>query len=380
MIADMEDLLALARSRTAEGRHRLVENITDLFLSPEYRLSDHERALISDILIKLVDSIELDLRRELSVALAHSDVEMTELARRLANDDITVAWPLLQRTRLLQDVDLIEIIRFRTEEHRVAIAKGDGVTEPVSEALVAYGGIDALEALVNNPKAAISRSAMAHLVAEARRYDSFHEPLVSRHDLPTDLAYRLYWSVSAALRRHILEQFDIDEATVDEALRRANQAAEVARAEANGAQVTAERLVRRLAEAGDLTIDFLLNTLRNGHMPVFVAGMAFLVGVDQPTVWRVVTDKGGESLAILARAVDMTREQFTAMALLTTSSRGGPEVQSTAVVEKLTSLFNRIDTAKARKALVLWQRDRVFDEAIEELRHVRESGGAVAGS
>ena len=370
MAENAEALLDLARDRTAEGRRLLVENITDLFLSREGRLSDHERSLMSDILNKLIDGIETDLRRDLSTALARSGVEMPDLARHLAHDEIGVAWPLLQQTDLLKEADLIEIIRFRTEEHRIAIAGGQGVSEAVSEALIDFGGHDALEALVNNPDAAISRRAMTHLVAEARRYDSFHEPLLNRHDLPSDLAYRLYWYVSAALRRHILQRFEIDEVQLDEGLRRANQVAEVHHAEATKIDITADRLVRRMQENGDLTFEFLLNTLRQGHLPVFVAGFALMAQIDQRTIWRVVTDRGGESQAVLARAVGMEKPQFTTMALLTASESA--RAQSTAVLEKLSKIYESVSQEKAQKALKIWQRDFVYEQAQEQLKSITE--------
>ena len=52
--SDIVELLGLAKSRSEAARAQLVENITDLFLSDEGRLSEHERALMSEILSKLI--------------------------------------------------------------------------------------------------------------------------------------------------------------------------------------------------------------------------------------------------------------------------------------------------------------------------------------
>ncbi|MCH7646906.1 MAG: DUF2336 domain-containing protein, partial [Nitrospinae bacterium] len=75
------------------------------------------------------------------------------------------------------------------------------------------GDVDVITTLLQNGDAEISRSLMAHLVAESKRIDKFQMPLVNRRDLPPDLAQKMYWWVSAAIRHHIVTTFDIDSAT-----------------------------------------------------------------------------------------------------------------------------------------------------------------------
>ena len=57
----------------------------------------------------------------------------------LANDDIEVAYPILAFNKVLQDADLIEVIRHRTLEHQLVIAIREDVSEAVSDALVRTG-------------------------------------------------------------------------------------------------------------------------------------------------------------------------------------------------------------------------------------------------
>lgn len=114
---ELEKLLLLAKNKSSEGRARLVENITDLFLSNEGRLSEHERALMSDILGKLVGQVEADIRKELASSLAITGTELPDIVKMLASDEIEIARPLLEKSALLKDPDLIEIIRMRTDEH-----------------------------------------------------------------------------------------------------------------------------------------------------------------------------------------------------------------------------------------------------------------------
>lgn len=367
---ELQELLLLARDKSSDARARLVENIADLFLSDDGRLSEHERALMSDILGKLVSQVEADIRKELSNALSSGGIDLPEIASQLANDDVEIARPLLEKSSLLKDPDLIEIIRMRTDEHRMAIAMRDDVSESVSNALVEFGNEDVIEALLNNHDAQLNKRAMEYLVAESRRIDRFQEPLLRRSDLPGDLAFRMYWWVSAALRKTILTNFEVDPIIFEQAVRRAASAAMVGGQEEHSTYVKAQRLVRRMAENGELSIQFLLNALRQQRVAVFVAGMGEMGGVNFRTAWRIFSDKGGESFAILAKAVGVDRNQFTSIYLLVVQARDGGAPKAPGVLKEILTLFDGTTEANARGALQVWQRDSAYQEAIEELEKV----------
>lgn len=366
----LADLLKLARSKSNDARSQLVENITDMFLSDQGRLSEHERALMSDILGKLIHQVESDIRRELSEAIVKSGVDMPDVAKLLASDEVEIARPLLEQSDLLKDPDLIEIIRMRTDEHRMSIAMRDNITEPVSNALIEYGSEDVIEALLGNHDAQLSRRAMEYLVMESRRVDRFQEPLVMRSDLPGELACRMYWWVSAALRKKLLSEFDLDEVQVEHAVKRATSAAIIEQENEQSAYVRAQRLVRRMSENGELTIQFLINSLRQQRVPVFVAGIGELGGVDFKTAWRIFSDRGGESFAIISKAIGVDRSQFTSMFLLIGQAREGGSAKSPGVLQSILELFDQVSESNARGALQIWQRDSAYQTAIEELDKV----------
>ena len=367
---ELQDLLMLAREKSSDARNRLVENITDLFLTDHGRLSEHERALMSDILGKLVTQVEKDIRKELVNALTVTGIELPDIVTILANDEIEIARPLLEKSVLLKDPDLIEIIRMRTDEHRMAIAMREDVSETVSNALVEYGSEDVVETLLNNHDSTLSKRAMEYLVAESRRVDRFQEPLLGRTDLPDDLAYRMYWWVSAALRKQILNDFAVDPVVFEQAVKRAANSAIIDQGDDQGAYVRAQRLVRKMMENGELTVQFLINALRQQRVAIFVAGMAELSGVNFRTSWRIFSDKGGESFAILAKAVGVDRNQFTSIYLLVVQAREGGSVKSPGVLKDILALFDKISEANAKGALQVWQRDNAYQEAIEELEKV----------
>ncbi|MCH8685477.1 DUF2336 domain-containing protein [Pedomonas mirosovicensis] len=366
---DIEKLLGLAADRSHEARKELIHAIIDFFLPDRYRLTEQQRALMTDVLTKLVKSIEMDVRRNLAEMLLRSEVDLPELERMLANDEIEVARPLLEQSKVLQDSDLIEIVKKRTDQHRLAIAMRDRLSEPVADALIEHGSPDVIEALIRNEDAALSRRAMEYLVAESRRLDRFQEPLLSRSDLPPELAHRMYWWVSAALRRRILTEFTIDEETLDAALQSATRQAVVEMEDGQSLQARAHRLARRLQELGELTDTFLLQVLRQQRVALFLAGICERAQIDSRIGWHIISSRQLESFIVLARAIGMSRDIMAHIVLLLGQVNNPLAMQRPEVLTTILKLYDELDPARAERVLKLWQRDASYVLAIDGVQH-----------
>lgn len=366
-----DELIKLAQDKSVSAKNQLVENISDLFLSPSGRLNEHERALMNDILSKLIKSVEENVRKELAIRLSSSSEISPELAALLANDEIEISRPILEKSHVLDDQQLIEIIRNRTDAHRMAIAIREYVSEEVSGELIERGNEDVIEALIRNENADISELSMEYLVAESKTFDRFQEPLLNRHDIPASLAYRMYWWVSAALRRKIITEYSIDETVLDDALEMATKMAIQHHDDTDNAMKKAINLVRKMALNNNLKISFVLQSLRQEKVDLFVAGMAELSRLDTKIIWRSFRERTGESLAVIARAIEMDREDFTSMFLLVVQSRSGAKARTTNLLNSILSLFDDIDVKNAKTAVRHWQRDSGYQDAMIK---VRETG------
>ena len=104
---DSAYLLKLAREKSVERRRLLTEIIADLFQGDGKVLTERERALMFNIMHKMVRDAELSIRQIIGQRLADVPDVPHELALFLANDDIEVAYPILSGHTVLQDEDLI---------------------------------------------------------------------------------------------------------------------------------------------------------------------------------------------------------------------------------------------------------------------------------
>ena len=362
---DIAGLLALARRDRARDRAQLLDSLGELFVSEGERLSERERALIGDILRKLVQDMEREVRRRLAERLAAVEALPHEVVELLTNDEIDVARPILMRSRVLSDPDLVEIVRWRSHEHRLAVAMREGLSDTVSQALIESGDEDVIAALVENHNARLSNAAINYLVEESRRVDRFQEPLLKRPELPPELAHRMFWWVSAALRRYILDRWTVAEHVVDQHIEEATRTA----LEENPAVPPdrAVELAEELAGAGRLDGRFLLQSLRQGRIRAFVAGLARLTGTDLRTAHTIVFSADGDALAVACRAVEIDRNTFASLFLLARTFREQQGVTHPAAVERKLAFFDSVSRDQARVALRYWRRDSRYLDAVREI-------------
>ena len=215
-IFEAEELFKLASKKSKEGRTGLAKTISDMFLEGGKVLTERERVLMFDILHKIIADVEQSVRKTLSEAIADVDNLPPNLAETLANDDVEVAFPILSRSKILQDSQLIEVIRHRTLEHQLAITIRSNVSEDICDALIEKGDESVIRKLLENQNANISKKTMEYLAEKSKRVDSFQEPILRRDDLDPRLAKKMFFWVSAALRKFIIDNFQLDKSTVDD--------------------------------------------------------------------------------------------------------------------------------------------------------------------
>lgn len=367
---DLKFFLNLAQQKTADSRRTLFENVTDLFISENGRLSERERAQILAILGDLIYDVERQVRAGLAERLKERADVPSELAALLANDEIEIARPILIKSPALRDPDLIEIIRLRGQEYWLAITLRQSLSEEVSDAIIATQNLDVIQSLLQNHDARLSRSAMEYLVAEAERVDRLQNPLVRRHDLPPPLAIRMYWWVSAALRQHILRSFKLvpqSELAVDALIEEATDEALRADADVPSMSATARAFAERLAETTGITPDLLIQLLRSGRVPAVAAAFALACRLDEPLVRRLILSRDHESVAVLCRHVGFNRNEFATFFLLLSGANQGTAVTPPANLLGILQVYDDLTKEIAAAVLGYWRRLPAFSKAIAEI-------------
>lgn len=375
---EMQDLLDLARDKSANGKSQLVQIVGDLFFEEERVLNERERTLMTDILRQLIQDVEISVRKALADRMAEESEAPSDLINILANDELDVAHNILLKSEVLQDLELIEIIQHQTFEHQLTIAMRDKVSEAVSEALVETGNTKVIKTLIENDSAQISDDTIETLVNASKTEEPLQEPLLNRPDLSPHLAKRMYWWVSAALRKHIVEQYQIDPTELDQKIESTikDLLGEPEPASGHGEIDTrsleqASHLAQRLADKQAITPQVLLQTLRRGEVRMFEGMFAQLTGLRHNLVRRIVFEPGGEGLAIACKAIGMVKPDFGSLFLLSRSARPGDKVVDPREVSRVMTFFDRLRLDTAKKVVGRWKLDPNYLFALKQV----EGGG-----
>lgn len=362
----LKNLLELARDRSVPSRNRLVERLGDLYFE-DTSAKSAERELMAELLRDLIRDVEMTVRAKLARRMAADPNAPADLIATLANDEIEVAHAILVRSNVLGDAELIEIIHHRTVRHQESIAQRNAVSVDVSDALAETREPSVIETLIRNNGARISNETMAALVEESKKIETYQGPLLDRSDLSPHLARRMYWWVSAALREHIANNFEIDTIELDTKIVGAVTEILGERPAVELPSDGLDELARKLSEVESITPELLIETLREREISLFEALFARLIGLKKNLIRRFIMETGGEALAIASKAANITKADFTSIFLLSRSARPGEKVVDPNELSRAMAFYDRLTQDTARKVVERWHLDPDYLDALKRV-------------
>jgi len=331
-----EKLLELAHQRALKGKGGLAASVAEMCLASKSSLSTRELELAFEILRLLVDKVEINIRRHIADYLAERSDVPADLVRRLAMDEIGVAYPILAHNRLLGDEDLITVIETCSLRHRQAVAIRPHISQAVTDRLVELDEIEVLTTLICNETAEIGEASMGHLVERSLDIDSFREPLAHRKEMTQDLARRMFIWAGDSLREFIIDVFDVNPASF----------------EVGNNAVTAPAFGSDGVTAGDMTnSDTLLAFLDAGDLDGFEKAFADALRLPLPAIAMILHNSGPETVAIAARAADVEEHVFSRILCHVMGSGPADEVMATKEFQRALRYFSQLDYAGAMALL-----------------------------
>ncbi len=366
-------LIELANDPSQRARLLLGNTVMEMLSSN----NAVEQEMIADILMHIVQRVELDVRRTLAERLARQDNAPRELMVWLANDEISVARPVLVLSQILEDEDLIAIIHARDTQYRRAIAHRSSMGGKVVKALIASHDEMALQSLLENTAIALEESALHQLMDAAKRSEALKAPLITRREMRGDLALSVYWWVSQELRHAIQARFNLNRARIDEALDATLQ--EILSARTSGLEIITPEIryvAQQLHAARRITSGLLITTLRRGQVNMFVALFAEVLHLPIDKVSAMLSHSSGEFLAVCCRANNILKPDFASIFLLGRAGRSADRVVDPQELSRTLMFYDKLNFTHASMLVERWQRD----ETALNLAHadVREAMQALA--
>lgn len=348
-----EKLLELAHQRALNGKGGLAASIAEMCLASQSGLTERELTLAFDILRLLVDKVEVKIRRHIADYLADRKDVPADLIQFLANDTITVAYPIILHSDILQEEDLLKIVVEQSTRHRQAVAIRPYISSDVTDKLVEFDEAEVLTTLICNETADISDTSMQALVDRSLEIEAYREPLAHRKEMTQTLAKRMYVWVGDALRDYIVHNFQIDPDTVSESL------THVADDTQDNAATKPTTTLSEIKSPSDEDAEDggigLLRFLNTGDIPAFESAFAGRLNLSVQAMGVILYDSTLEEVAIAGKAAGIAPEVFSEILCHLSGVRPTDDYRATKEYADTMDYFSGLDDAGATALLDKWR-------------------------
>ena len=346
-------ILDMAKSQDPQDRQNLADSVGSICLKEYTYLNDQERALFTEIMLHLLNTATLDLKKSLALALSEHPQAPSPLMDALAHDDFSVAEVVLSKCAVLSDRALVDIIRHRTLQHQMTIACRKHLSEQVSDVIVEQKNPLVITELLKNKGAKIGEATLRYLVDQSKKIDVYRNPLLGRDDLLPEHAATMYQWVGETLREEICKKFNLEENDVQNLLDKATAIQLGRLAEAQKTK-TQDELVALLDEEQELTVPFMIRCLKEGEIALFEAILSYKLNVPSNHMPpQILQDRTLFRLA--CKGMDLSeRDYLDIIAILQTAQDTDPK-QIDQEEKFYQSEYRKLNLDSARRAIKSWQ-------------------------
>lgn len=304
------DVAKLLQDPNSDNRAVAAQKVASAFSSTA--LTDSERAIAEDIFRVMLNDAAVRVREALSDSLKDNPMVPHDVAVSLAKDVQSVAMPMIESSLVLNDEDLVEIVKTQNQDVQKAVAGRPTVSSRVADALVDTSDEHVVATLVGNKGATLNEGTYERVLETFGDVDTIKGPMVHRADLPVAVSERLVTMVSEQLRNHIMTHHEISPTTAADLLLESREKATVSLVE-GGNQRTVQQLVDQLDSNKRLTPTLMLRALCMGDTSFFETALAKRAKIPVANAYKLVHDGGNMGLKRLFEVTDMP-PQFLNMA------------------------------------------------------------------
>jgi uncharacterized protein (DUF2336 family) len=274
-------------------------------------LSDSDRIAAEGAMTMLLDDPSPLVRLALAEVFASTEHAPPNIVHALACDQPDIAGPVLHRSPLLLDADLVEAVASGEVERQAAVAMRAMLPGSVAAAIAEIGCAEACLVLLENPHAEIVPFSLDRIVDRYGHLAAIRDALLSRFDLPAPARQALVVKLSQTLAEFVTACEWLAPDRAQRIAREACERATVALA-ADSPDSEVRPLIRHLCESGQLNAGLILRSLLSGNVEFFEEALAELAQVPLRRVAGIVHDRKGASFRALYDKAGLPASTFLA--------------------------------------------------------------------
>jgi uncharacterized protein (DUF2336 family) len=291
-----DDVAILATGNTAEQRRDVAKKLSRHYtgdLPPAF--SDTQMKIVEDIFRLLVKDADVAVRKTLSESLSVSKYIPKDIVLTLAQDMEEIAPPVLSLSEVLDDADLISIIRSAASKagHKKAIASRKTLSGEVSDALLETDDVEVVKTLLSNKGAQLGDRAYEKVMESFSHDEALMEALLTQHGLPESLLGVLQKKVSAGIKKKLEGKYKQNLEEIARAKYRERVAVPMKKVEIKTLEVEVLKVLDAMEKHGTLP---LATALCNAHLDSFLTLLSKGAGVPIANMKKLYTDGNKEGI------------------------------------------------------------------------------------
>ncbi len=301
-------------------------------------------------------------------SLDHIVERATKLANRmdaphgvmldLAASPIDVARPVLEKSSVLTQDDLIGITVHQSRDHVATIAGRWDIGPQLADALVTYGNDDVLRIMFGNANAKLGEKALITVGKRAINAVHLQPMLMQRNDLPVELMSLLMEKVLGEHRVTLLSKLirvdPVDAAHKFQIPKKTRQSRQFI-----DATQLAERLARRRGIDESILVDL---AIKKKQLELLLC-CSKLFRIDLDLTLGILSEKTGLSLATFCRGNELNVHTFSQ--IFAASGTNGP--QASASMLNVLQFYKRLPIPDAIDAIKIWRQRLEANQQPEEV-------------
>lgn len=342
-------------SGSTKRQLRALTRITDLFLAGAARYSKGQVELFDEVFKVLVEAIELKTRVKLAHRFASDPDAPAALVRAFAaSDAAAVAAPVLSQSTALTEPDLIASASTQSQDHLLAIARREKISEAITDILIERGEQQVVHAVAKNAGAEISDDGFGELVLRAGADVELALHVGTRRDIPRHHFLRLLETASASVCSRLVARnpklAEVVQETVTEVIDDIN--GEVRRHSA--AHAKAKFRIKRLSEWKELREVDVHAGARSQNFEKTVTALAALAGCGIEIAERAVLNENPGAVQIIAKVAGCSWATAKALLLMRVAERKMSKMD----LERARANFEHLERRTAQRVLEFYEARR----------------------
>ncbi|PLW78173.1 DUF2336 domain-containing protein [Cohaesibacter celericrescens] len=307
----LDTISDLAREKSSDKRRELLGRVADMFFDGAEHHSQHEALIFRDIVLKMLDDVDMDGRAEFSQRVAPQETLPADVARQLAQDDVTVAGPMLQHSPVLTDEDFVAFSQTLSQQHLESIAQRETLSGTVTDALIENGTREVWHKVTQNHGAEITPKGFDSLVENASGDQNLQASLSARPDITEAAAKALLPLLPPEGKRRLAKLFATNSEAACELVDLAQKRVVAEKFTGRKGRIETKMLIADVKEGKADFSEVLIQLTDANRGPDVILLLAAIADMDEAVVSNAFYQANEDPIAILCKSLDTSVEAYT---------------------------------------------------------------------